>query len=301
MGSRCSATRYADQRRIADARRARRCIVRDLDWKIPRPKCHVAGSEERYRPQLARTGVSPARAVLDLFLPISCVVCERLVPQSEKGIVCGHCWSRLVELPHPRCDRCGHPVGRYDCKWCDYLPPFVRAGRSYCWVSAGTAGKIIHAFKYSAWKAIAPGMADRMARLAWPADVLDERTAIIPVPLARSRERERGYNQSALLAEEMSRRWQIPVWTDVVERSRATRTQTELTPGERLSNVAGAFRARDCAGRKLRGAHVVIVDDVVTTGATLNACALALFEAGARIISYTTFGRAAAAGDRLQP
>jgi ComF family protein len=140
-----------------------------------------------------------------------------------------------------------------------------------------------------------------MARLAWPGDVLDERTAIIPVPLARARERERGYNQSALLAKEISRRWEIPVWTDVVERSRSTRTQTELTPGERLSNVAGAFRTRDCAARKLRGAHLVIVDDVVTTGATLNACALALFEAGARIISYVTFGRAAAAGDRLQP
>ena len=140
-----------------------------------------------------------------------------------------------------------------------------------------------------------------MARLAWPADVVEERTALVAVPLARSRLRERGYNQSALLAEEMSIRWGIPVWSDVVERTRSTRTQTELTPGERLSNVAGAFRAREFAARKLRGSHVVIVDDVVTTGATLNACALALFEAGARIISYMTFGRAAAAGDRLPP
>jgi ComF family protein len=177
----------------------------------------------------------------------------------------------------------------------------VRAARSYCWVSAGTAGEIIHALKYSGWKAIAPAMSDRMARLAWPSDVVEERAAVVPVPLARARKRERGYNQSALLAEEISHRWRIPVWGDVIERSRSTRTQTELTPGERLSNVAGAFRARDCAARKLRGAHVVIVDDVVTTGATLNACALALFEAGARIISYMTFGRAAAAGDRLQP
>jgi len=95
--------------------------------------------------------------------------------------------------------------------------------------------------------------------------------------------------------------WGVPVWPDVVERTRATRTQTELTPGERLSNVAGAFRVRDSAARKLRGAHVVLVDDVVTTGATLGACALALFEAGTRIISYVTFGRAAAAGDRLPP
>ena len=218
---------------------------------------------------------------------------------AEQGIICGHCWSRVRELPHPRCERCGHPLGRYRCEWCDFLPPFVRAARSYCWVSPGSGGRIVHALKYSGWRAAAPSMALRLARLSWPFDVVDERTALIPIPLARSRERERGYNQSELLASELSRLWAIPVWRDVVERARATRTQTELTPGERLTNVAGAFRVRDSAARKLRGAHLVIVDDVVTTGATLGSCALALFEAGTRIISYVTFGRAAAAGDRL--
>lgn len=223
------------------------------------------------------------------------------MPHAEPGIVCGHCWSRVVELPYPRCERCGHPLGRYRCTWCDYLPPFVRAARSFCWVSPGSGGTIVHALKYSGWRAVAPSMAQRMARLSWPLDVLAERAALIPIPLARSRERERGYNQSEVLGAELSRLWKIPVWPDVVERARATRTQTELTPGERLSNVAGAFRVRDSAARRLRGVHVMIVDDVVTTGATLGACALALFEAGTRIISYVTFGRAAAAGDRLPP
>ena len=143
-------------------------------------------------------------------------------------------------------------------------------------------------------------MSQRMGRISWPVDVIDER-ALVPIPLARSRQRERGYNQSELLAGELSRLWNVPVWSDVVTRERATRTQTELTPGERLSNVAGAFRVRENAAGKLRGAHVMIVDDVVTTGATLGACALALFEAGTRIISYVTFGRAAAHGDRLPP
>ena len=240
-----------------------------------------------------------ARALVDLLLPVSCVVCERLIPQGEQGIVCGHCWSRARELPHPRCPRCGHPVGRYGCQWCDYLPPFVRAARSYCWVSPGTGGKIIHALKYSAWRDVAPPIAQRLARLTWPEDVVEERTALLPVPLAASRERERGYNQSALIAAELAARWRIPVWNDVLVRARVTRTQTELTPGERLSNVAGAFRVRDSALVKLAGAHIVLVDDIVTTGATLGACAWALFDAGSRIISYVTFGRAAAAGDRV--
>lgn len=136
--------------------------------------------------------------------------------------------------------------------------------------------------------------------MSWPDDVVEERTALVPVPLASSRERERGYNQSALIAEALAARWKIPLWDDSLVRARVTRTQTELTPGERLSNVAGAFRVRDSALTKIAGAHIVLVDDVVTTGATLAACASALFEAGSRIISYVTFGRAAAAGDRVQ-
>jgi ComF family protein len=139
-------------------------------------------------------------------------------------------------------------------------------------------------------------MAVRMARLDWPADVVEERTALVPVPLAASRERQRGYNQSECLARALAPLWKAPVWSDVLQRCRATRTQTRLTPEERVRNVHGAFAA---AGAGLRGAHVVLVDDVVTTAATLNACAAVLHEAGARIISYVTFGRAPATGDRL--
>lgn len=268
----------------------------------------MGGTQDGHGARLARsvsalTGVAAAgsRALVDLFLPICCVVCERLVPHGDGGIVCGHCWTLVRELAYPRCERCGHPLGRYSCQWCDYLPPFVRAARSYCWATPGTGGQIVHALKYSGWRDVAPSVAQRMTRLSWPRDVIEERTAVVPVPLAPSRERERGYNQSAVIGAELAQLWRIPMWEDALTRTRATRTQTELTPGERLSNVAGAFRVRENARAKLRGAHVLLVDDIVTTGATLSACAAALFEAGSRIISYVTFGRAAAAGDRLPP
>ncbi len=140
-----------------------------------------------------------------------------------------------------------------------------------------------------------------MARLSWPADVIAERTALVAIPLARVRERERGFNQSALLATELGKIWRLPVWSTVVERGRATQTQTRLTPTERSSNVAGAFRATEGARATLRGAHIILVDDVITTGSTLNACAETLFAAGARILSYVTFGRAPASGDRTGP
>jgi ComF family protein len=156
---------------------------------------------------------------------------------------------------------------------------------------------VVHALKYDGWERVAGGMADRMRRLAWPPDVVEERAALVPVPLAPARLRERGYNQSALLARAIAPAWRVPV-VECLARTRSTPTQTRLTPAQRVRNVAGAFRVPDHARRALRGAHVVLVDDVVTTAATLVACAAALHAGGARIVSCVTFGRAPAIGDR---
>ena len=161
------------------------------------------------------------------------------------------------------------------------------------------ASSIVHALKYDGWSTVAGEIADRMSRLSWPLDVREERTALIPIPLASARRRERGYNQSALIATALSERWRIPVWENLVVRTRETSSQTRLTPEQRLGNVAGSFQVGGHHRTALQGAHLMIVDDVVTTAATLNACAKVLYDAGARIISYVTFGRAHASGDRL--
>jgi len=161
------------------------------------------------------------------------------------------------------------------------------------------AAAIVHALKYGGWTKVAAGMALRMSRVAWPRDVTEERAGLVPVPLAPARTRERGYNQSALLALSLADRWNVPVWPDAVTRPRGTRSQTELTPEERVGNVAGSFQLVERARDRIRGKHIVLVDDVVTTAATLNECARVLYEGGARIISYVTFGRARASGDRL--
>jgi ComF family protein len=176
------------------------------------------------------------------------------------------------------------------------LPPYVRAVRSVCWVPEGVGGELVHSLKYDGWHALSTGMGARMARLAFPADVIAERTALVPVPLSRKRERERGFNQSAQLARALSVCLGVPAWDDALVRTHFTSSQTRLTPEERLRNVSGAFRVAGDPAR-LRGAHLVLVDDVVTTAATLNACAAALFAGGTRIISYVTFGRARLPGD----
>lgn len=135
-----------------------------------------------------------------------------------------------------------------------------------------------------------------MSRLSWPPDVLAERTALVPVPLAARRERERGFNQSERLAQVIGVQLGLDVWGQALARTSFTSSQTRLTPEERLRNVSGAFRVTGDPAR-LRGAHLMLVDDVVTTAATLNACAAALFAGGTRIISYVTFGRARLPGD----
>lgn len=248
-----------------------------------------------YRKVLKDTFASAA----DLLLPVCCAVCERLIGSDEKGIVCGHCWSRVREISYPRCNRCGHSIDRHSCRWCVNLPPFVRSARSYCWIGPGTGKQIVHSLKYDGWTRVGEEIAERMSHVSVPADVKLERTALVPVPLSPDRRRERGFNQSEVIARALANLWRIPVWPSALERQTSTRSQTQLTPGERLGNVAGAFSVPTAQRSALRGAHLVLVDDVVTTGATLRASASALFAAGARTISYMTFGRAPASGDRL--
>jgi ComF family protein len=235
---------------------------------------------------------------MDLLLPRVCLSCENEFAGARGDVICPTCWSRLSLLPHPQCERCGHPTEGRACRFCELLLPFVRSARSACWVPHETGSAVVRALKYHGWVTAARGIADRLSRLAWPEDVVRERAALVPVPLSSARERERGFNQAALIADALAVHWNVPVWRDAIARTRFAQTQTRLTPAERSANVLGAFSVPGAAQARLRGRHLVLVDDVLTTGATLNACASALFDAGARILSYVTFGRARASGDR---
>jgi ComF family protein len=159
-----------------------------------------------------------------------------------------------------------------------------------------TAGPIVHAMKYGGWHQLAGELGQRMARLSFPEAVRREWSGIVPVPLSAARARERGYNQSRLLADALAPEWRLPVYDALLFRTAQTRAQARLTAEQRLHNVAHAFRVAELP-RQLHGSHLVLVDDVITTSATLNACAAALFESGVRVVSYVTFGRARSLGD----
>jgi ComF family protein len=224
------------------------------------------------------------------LLPAECLLCRRPVaPADDDALVCGLCRSRWRAVSDPVCPRCGEPREPREplepgesCRLCAGWPPGLVRVRSAVRLEE-SARDAVHRLKYEGWWRITEAMAARMAGL----ELLTAGVSLIPVPLAPRRERLRGYNQSERLAAALGRRLGLGVRTDLLRRTRATRTQTALTPDERRANVAGAF-----AAVRSRGLRAVLVDDVFTTGATLLAAAEALTAAGAESVDAVTFGRA---------
>jgi ComF family protein len=233
-------------------------------------------------------------SLLDLVFAPICLGCDAAIPTRSARLICGVCRARIIAVPAPACERCGSPrlaTGRSDnaCVECPDWPAVLRCARSAC-VLHPPADRIVHQLKYRGWHALADPMGRLMAGVRLPQDVLDEAHIVVPVPTSVVRMRTRGYNQAELLARQYARITRRTV-IDVLERADGT-TQTALQPAERRANVAGAFRLRRNAPRSLGGSHVLLIDDVLTTGATALEATQTLAQAGVRCVSVVTFARA---------
>jgi ComF family protein len=237
-----------------------------------------------------------------LLLPAECLVCHRLLgPQFADDLVCPVCRLRWRPVRRPWCERCGQPEPHFGpCRLCAAWPAALCTARSAVWLAEG-AQHAVHALKYGGLPRIADDLALAMGPLR---PHTNGASALVPIPLAGKRLRQRGYNQSERLARALARTWRIPVIVDLLVRTRETPTQTTLTPGTRLANVAGAFAVRNAKleirhettdanfAFRLSICELILVDDVFTTGATLAEAARALAEAGATTIHGVTFARA---------
>lgn len=235
------------------------------------------------------------RALADLLLPPTCLACEAIIsPRDDARLVCRRCRSMLRAVPHPACARCEAPrrvTGRTGeaCPECKGWPDALTCARSAC-LLLPPADAIVHNLKYRGWPALAGPAGMAMARVRLPECVRDARICI-PVPTTRSRLRGRGYNQAALLASAYADRTGRKV-CNALSREGHTGTQTALQPVARRANVAGAFRFVPEEAAAVRGSAVLLIDDVLTTGATAAACAAVLAGAGASGIGLITFARA---------
>jgi ComF family protein len=219
------------------------------------------------------------------LLPAACLLCDEPIPRQDgDSLICSLCRMRWRPLPEPQCGRCGQPqlLPNLDCRLCAGWPPGLHQVRSAVWLE-GSARAAVHHLKYEGWTRTADTIARAMATL----EPLTAGVSLIPIPLGRRRQRERGYNQSESIALGLERLIGLPVRTELLKRVRETSTQTALTPEARHANVAGAFEAAPAGGLRL-----VLVDDVFTTGATLAAAAVALCQAGAARVDAVTFARA---------
>jgi ComF family protein len=233
------------------------------------------------------------RALLDMLFSRACEGCGAAMGE-EAGSICWDCRTRTVPVQVPFCERCGDPVagmvpGTYECAWCRKTAPSFDWARSAVRYD-GLAKQCLRRLKYDAAFWVLDDLVGWLAAL-WRTCPASVRAAdvVAPVPLHARRRRERGYNQSALLAEGLAKRVGVPFRDPLLKRTHSTDSQTRLTAAQRVHNVRGVFSVPR-PGRA-QGARIVLVDDVMTTGATANECARTLMAAGAASVMVVTVAR----------
>lgn len=233
--------------------------------------------------------LAPLVGLVDLVLPPRCPGCGEIVDGDDR--FCANCFSQLAFIGPPQCACCGTPLphegdAAAQCGACLADPPaFARARAPLAY--GGPARKVVLDLKHGRRLHLARLMARAMLRSAGP---LAQDAIIVPVPSHRWRIWQRGFNQAAQIARQISRNSGRPLAVDALERIKPTASTKGLSRQARLKNVKGAFRvARPAA---VAGRTVILVDDVMTTGATVSACAGKLVKAGARHVEVLTYARA---------
>jgi ComF family protein len=229
-------------------------------------------------------------ALLSVVLSSSCAACGELLEHPTAGPVCAGCWRSILPLTPPLCDRCGDPLPSWrvlsiplsTCPRCRRRPPFV-ARAAAVGTYDGALRAVVHAIKYEGRRSLAKPLARLIQQRCH--GVLEGADAVVPVPLHPSRRRSRGFNQAFDLARHLG-----PHPVRALARTRATPSQTGLPAAQRHRNMRRAF-APAWRTPSLAGKVVVLVDDVMTTGATIDACARVLMEMGAREVRAVTAAR----------
>jgi ComF family protein len=237
--------------------------------------------------------------LVDWLYPPRCRACSGTIYGRDAEYFCSDCWPRIQLVAHPLCNLCGRPFpdahgDDHHCAGClTRTPYFVRARAWACYpreeIPDHPLRQVLQKFKYGRKVSLGKPLGRLMAHGCQEFFEASPIDLIVPVPLHPKRLRWRGFNQSLLLARQVSRMYEMRVDPFLLYRSRETPPQTQLTEEERRKNVRGAF-AID-TGKLLKGKSVLLVDDVYTSGATVNECSRVLVRGGAKTVHVLTLAR----------
>jgi ComF family protein len=238
--------------------------------------------------------MTPLNRLIDLILPPRCIVSGEIV--DTQGMLSPDSWSELNFITNPQCNRCGFPFD-FDsgdvseeniCLGCLKSPPLFDKARSAL-AYDDASRDVILSFKHGDQTQAVPSFIPWLNQAG--RSILERADYLVPVPLHRWRILRRRFNQSALIAQYLSKDINVPALLDALKRQRATVTQGKLQANERQKNVKNAFAVNLKHRDKLKGKTIILIDDVYTTGATVNECTKVLLKAGAASVNILTLAR----------
>ena len=233
------------------------------------------------------------RDITDFIFPPRCLGCAEILQQLSSQAFCPACKEKIRFITGSLCPICGmaffdSPAGYHLCGNCLESKPYFSLARAVASYETLILDAI-HQFKYGRNISTGAALASFMAEFSFPDFDFTDYSLIIPVPLHIRRLRDRSFNQALILAKAIEKKYQIPVNFSLLKRRKFTLTQTGLDKKEREKNIKGAFTVTDNA--KIEGKNIILVDDVYTTGATINQCAKTLIKAGASKVAVLTLAR----------
>ena len=232
-----------------------------------------------------------AQTIIDYIFPPTCLLCNSFV--DKQGTLCNICWVDVTFCPTSVCHICGLPF-EYEveektlCGNCVKLTPFFSHARYVCLYDDKTK-KLIFDLKYKDKTFLVPSLSKMIHNIG--KEYIEACDYIIPVPLHKKRLYNRKYNQSAMIAKQIAKLSNKPMFPSLLTRKKNTISQTGLSQEKRIANVYNAFSVSKQYKMLVKNAHIVLIDDVLTTGATVNACSKTLIKSGAQKIDVLTFSR----------
>lgn len=231
--------------------------------------------------------------ISNVIFPPQCLGCAEILHPHGRQLFCSACKEKIKFITGNLCPVCGttfsnSPAESHLCGNCLKNKPYFSCARAVFSYETIIL-EVIHQFKYGNNISVGARLASLMADFSFPDVEFTDYSLIMPVPLHIKRLRERGFNQSLILARALAKKWLIPLDFSLLKRHKSTLTQTGLHKTERKQNIKGAFEVSD--KNKIAGKNVLLIDDVYTTGATINECAKTLIKAGAQNVTVLTLAR----------